>query len=97
MNHKAHDPYDDQPYYSHWASALFSVIVFVGELATIVHQSQLVFVSLREANAVSVTFLTSFQALLSWLFSCERLSLVLSCLIKFSVTVSRILQWSSPF
>lgn len=30
MDHKAHDPYEDQPYYSHWASALFSLIVFVG-------------------------------------------------------------------
>lgn len=30
MEHKAHDPYQDQPYYSHWASAFFSLIVFVG-------------------------------------------------------------------
>ena len=29
-NCKAHDPYEDQPYYSHWASALLSLIVFLG-------------------------------------------------------------------
>jgi len=30
MNHKAHDAYEDQPLYSHWASALLSLIVFIG-------------------------------------------------------------------
>lgn len=30
MDHKAHDPYEDQDYYSHWASALLSLIVFIG-------------------------------------------------------------------
>lgn len=30
FNHKSHGPYDDDPYYSHWASALLSVIIFVG-------------------------------------------------------------------
>ncbi|KAL7492705.1 hypothetical protein ACHAWT_001775 [Skeletonema menzelii] len=30
MNHKSHGPYDDLPYYSHWASALLSLIIFIG-------------------------------------------------------------------
>ena len=30
MNHKSHGPYEDQPYYSHWASALLSLIIFIG-------------------------------------------------------------------
>jgi len=30
MNHKSHDAYEDQPLYSHWASALLSLIVFIG-------------------------------------------------------------------
>lgn len=30
MNHKSHDAYEDQPYYSHWASALLSLIIFLG-------------------------------------------------------------------
>ena len=30
MNHKSHDPYEDQSYYSHWASALLSLVVFLG-------------------------------------------------------------------
>ena len=30
MEHKSHGPYEDQPYYSHWASALLSLIIFLG-------------------------------------------------------------------
>lgn len=30
MDHKSHDAYEDQPYYSHWASALLSLIIFLG-------------------------------------------------------------------
>lgn len=30
MDHKSHGPYEDDPYYSHWASALLSLIIFVG-------------------------------------------------------------------
>ena len=30
FNHKSHDAYEDEEYYSHWASAFLSVIVFLG-------------------------------------------------------------------
>lgn len=61
MSHKSHDAYEDQPYYSHWASALFSLIVFIGELVTIFRQKSTCICKIkREANEVSVTFSTSF-------------------------------------
>ena len=33
FNHKSHDAYEDEEYYSHWASALLSVLVFLGTTA----------------------------------------------------------------
>ena len=33
FTHKSHDPYEDEDYYSHWASAFLSVIVFLGTTA----------------------------------------------------------------
>ena len=30
--HKSHDPYGDDPYYSHWASALLSLVLFLGTM-----------------------------------------------------------------
>lgn len=30
FSHKSHDPYQDDPYYSHWASALLSLMICIG-------------------------------------------------------------------